>query len=82
MKADRVSRLVDTAGEREAGPAERVAWKRAQQRMENRQPMGICCVTQGPQTRGSVTAQRGGRGWEVSQGQQGGDRQIPMADSC
>ena len=56
VKADRVSRLVDTVGEREAGPAERVAWKPTQQRMENRQPVGICCVTQGPRTRGSVTA--------------------------
>ena len=33
--------------------------------MLNRQPVGICCMTQGAQTRCSVTTYRGGMGWEV-----------------
>ena len=46
VKAGRVNGLVDPVGGREGGPSERVAWKRTQQRVENRQPVGIGCMNQ------------------------------------
>ena len=49
----------------------------------NRQPVGICCMTQGAQTWCSVTTWRG---WDEVGGerevQEGGDICLSKADSC
>ena len=50
--------------------------------MENRQPMGICCMAQETQT--GALYQLTVLGWEVDgkEVQKGGDICIPMANSC
>ena len=44
---------------------ERVALKRIQGQVLNRQPVGICCMIQEAQTQCSVKTQRGGKGREA-----------------
>ena len=47
--------------------------------MQNRWPMGICCMTQGTQTGALYWWDEDGNGREV---QEGGDICISMADWC
>ena len=57
---------------------ERIAWKH----MQNREPVGICCLTQGAQT-GPSDNLAGWVGREVGgEVQKGRDICIPMADPC
>ena len=58
--ADIKNRLVDTVGKERVGRSGRAALKHTHQHMENSQPAGICSLTQGAQTCGSVTNQTGG----------------------
>ena len=50
--------------------------------MQNRQPMGICCMSQG--TEAGAPYQPRGIGWEGDgrEVQKGRDICIPMVDSC
>ena len=61
---------------------ERVAGKHAHYHMQNRQPVGICCTTQGTQTRLCDNLER----WDGVEGgsevQEGGDFCILVADAC
>ena len=48
---------------------------------DNRQPVGMCCITQGAPT-GTLWQPRGVEGgWREKEGQDGGDVCIPMVDS-
>ena len=44
--------------------------------------MGICCVSQGPQTGALYQPREWERERDESEVQEGGDKRIPMADSC
>ena len=58
-------RLMDMGQKKErVGQMERVAWKHIHHHMQNRQPVGIFCMTQGTQIR-ALTPSRGGVGREV-----------------
>ena len=59
---------------------ERVAGKHVHYHKKNRQPVRICCMTRGPQTRN--LSQPRGVGWGGREFPEGGDTGIPMANSC
>ena len=75
METDLENRLVDSVG-----GVERSAWKRTSPSI-NREPVGICCVTQG--ARPSTLRQPGGVGWaeRYACGSRGGTC-TPADDSC
>ena len=66
----------------EEGKSGRDVWREKHgnfhHRMGNRQPMGICCMSQGT-PRGALYQPRG-VGWEEDS--KGGDICMPVADSC
>lgn len=57
--------LVDTVGEGGRGRIEGVTWKHTHYHVENREPVGRCCMLQGAQTHCSGTPYRGRKEQEV-----------------
>ena len=69
--ADIKNRLVDTVGKVRVGWSGRAALKHTHQHMENRQPLGICSLTQGAQTAALSRTTRVGPGGRREGGPKG-----------